>query len=419
MLLFLLLLAGCGEAVAPSAPPGVLPHFVRWAPSGSPRFSAVVGGTGQASVLSSVAGLPAPEGLGTSWAGRTSQLTWHHPVGVSANRLLVVGLSIKDPGTAVTGVTGGGVPLTFLGASSSDNASARIELWYLTAPASGWLPIQVSLSRTADVIGGATTFSGVDQALPLGGFVGNGSTGPGATDPSVVLTNAQGGLALTALAVASNPGALTTAPGLAQSWIGFPDRGHKVTAATAPGADSVALSWSKTSNAKWAIAAVAIRPAPWTGPPLDQFRVSFWAVRGQRRTTQINYQEMVGGIPQPFLRLDVTDPVYVPGRPNLAPGDSVLLSVTVDPVSILVQLEPSGVQFGQPATLHLWYGGAGGDLNGDGTVDNVDADIESRLKLVYQEGPADPWTGIPAAQSAIDMTFTADLPHFSNYAVAY
>jgi hypothetical protein len=250
--------------------------------------------------------------------------------------------------------------------------------------------------------------------------VANGSTGPGAADPSVVVTNAAGDLVFAALAIAQGPGQVAPAPGQTQKWIGFQGSSTAGAGAIAPGADTVTTGWTKTSDAKWAIGAVAIQGATVTGPPLDKFQVSFTAVRGQPSSVQINYQGTSGGAPQPFLRLNVTDPTYVPGRGNLALGDTVTMTVTVDPVTILVQLEPTGVQFGQPAGLNIWYGGAGGDLNGDGVVDASDADIESRLLKVWcQEGPADPWMAISAAQSSTDRTFTAALQHFSNYAVAY
>jgi hypothetical protein len=285
---------------------------------------------------------------------------------------------------------------------------------------SGLSSISVNLSGAADAIGGAVTLSGVDQATPVGGFTASGSTGPGSGDPSAVVTNAAGDLVIAALAVAGNPLSLTPAVGLTEIWSEQTGGGHTAVGALAFGLDTVTMGWTKGSNAKWAIGAAVIKAATWTGPPLDQFQVSFMAVSGQPSSVQINYQGAGGGAPQPFLRLDVADPTYVPGRGNLAPGDSVRMTVTVDPVNIMVHLEPSAIQFGQPAGLSVWYGGAGGDLNGDGAVDGADADIESQsLKVWYQEGPADPWTAIAATQSPGDRTFTAELQHFSNYAVAY
>jgi len=153
---------------------------------------------------------------------------------------------------------------------------------------------------------------------------------------------------------------------------------------------------------------------------LDQYTVSFWAVRGESRTVQINYLSASGDSTQPFLRLTTTDPAYVPGVGELAVGDSVLLTVSVDSAKIGVSLEPTGLQFGAPAQLQIWYTGANGDLNGDGVVDSVDATIESQLLgLWYQEGSGTPWAPIPATRSPEDRSFTASLQHFSDYEVSF
>ena len=153
---------------------------------------------------------------------------------------------------------------------------------------------------------------------------------------------------------------------------------------------------------------------------LDQYSVAFWAVRGQQRSVQINYLSSTGGTSSPFLRLTTTDPAYVPGIGDLAPGDSVLITVSVDPNNIKVSLEPTGLLFGEPGQLQISYCGAGGDLNGDGVVDGADAYIESQLLgLWYREGQDSAWTRIPAAQSLSDQSFTSALPHFSEYAVSW
>src|SRR5258708_27651644 len=116
-------------------------------------------------------------------------------------------------------------------------------------------------------------------------------------------------------------------------------------------------------------------------PPLslDQYQVSFWAVRGESRSVQINYSSAIDTDTHPFLVLTTTDPQFVPGVGELAMGDSVLVTVSVDTTKIGVKLEPSGLQFGEPAQLKIWYDGAGGDLNGDGVVDSKDAAIEAQV----------------------------------------
>jgi hypothetical protein len=153
---------------------------------------------------------------------------------------------------------------------------------------------------------------------------------------------------------------------------------------------------------------------------LSQNVAMFWAVRGQQRSVQINYLSSTGDTSALFLRLAVVDPTYVPVYGDLAPGDSVLITVIVDPQNIKVSLEPTGLLFGEPAQLLISYGGAGGDLNGDGVVDDADAQIERQLLgMWYREGAASPWTQVPAVQLLSDKAFISELRHFSEYAVSW
>ena len=157
-----------------------------------------------------------------------------------------------------------------------------------------------------------------------------------------------------------------------------------------------------------------------TGLQLDRYVASFWAVRGESRSLQINYLSASGDTSSAFLRLTTTDPAYVPGLGDLAPGDSVLITVTIDPDNIKVSLEPTGLLFGEPGQLQISYGGADGDLNGDGVVDDADAYIESQLLgLWYREGANGLWEPIPAVQELADKSFVSALPHFCEYAVSW
>lgn len=156
-------------------------------------------------------------------------------------------------------------------------------------------------------------------------------------------------------------------------------------------------------------------------PPLslDQYTVSFWAVRGESRSIQINYTSSIDSETHPFLQLTTTDPVFAPEIGDIAVGDSVLITVTVDTTKIGVRFEPTGLQFGANSQLKIWYGGASGDLNGDGVADGADAQLEQQLLgLWYREYTNDAWTQVSASQSVEDKSFTYALPHFCEYAVA-
>jgi len=147
-------------------------------------------------------------------------------------------------------------------------------------------------------------------------------------------------------------------------------------------------------------------PAPLN---LEQKQVSFWAVRGASRSVQINYKRPHDADPRPFLLLTTTDPQFVPGIGELAMGDSVLITVRVDTRKLKVSLEPTGLQFGAPATLTLWYGGAAKD-NGDPVPDDS-------LAMFYREDHKHPWIELNATQSVVQKSFTYNIPHFSDYAI--
>jgi hypothetical protein len=98
----------------------------------------------------------------------------------------------------------------------------------------------------------------------------------------------------------------------------------------------------------------------------------------------------------------------------------VLVTVTVDTTKVGVTLEPAGLQFGTSGWLLLWYGGAEGDLNGDGAIDEADSYIETELLgMSYREGADGEWQRIPAIHVLEEKLFYVELPHFSEYAVSY
>jgi hypothetical protein len=417
-----LALAATGCAENPSAPSSVEqgPHFLSWAPSVQPRFD-FQGMAGVGSPISmAVTQMPPAVDRSSSATASTDVLNWSHTVGSGANRLLVVGVSIRNAGRTVTAVSYRGQALTLLQAQNNSDAAVRVEQWYLVAPLSGTGTVTVRLTDDAKVVGGAVSFTGAAQVAPFRALASAGSTGTGTTNPVVADSSAVSELMVSAVATEGDAGP-TLAPmaGQSQAWKRYyGTSGGDVAGggSTAAGAANLTVGWTKSEVAKWAIAAAAIKPAP--SVSLTQYQATFWAKRGTSRSVQINYA--AGGGTSPFMKLTISDPRYVPGRGSLSWGDSVLVTATVDPNALTLSLEPHQLEFGTPAQLQLWYGGAGGDLNGDGVVDASDSYIETQLLgMWYSADPTSPWSTIPATQSLSEKSFTSLLDHFSRYAVAW
>lgn len=187
------------------------------------------------------------------------------------------------------------------------------------------------------------------------------------------------------------------------------------------------LDWADTTALFSATGALASGPASATGSGayqtapvnLDHTHIKVWAVRGATRSVLINYKGTRDVDAHPFLLLTTTDPQFVPGIGELAVGDSVLITIKVDPRKLKVSLEPTGLQFGAPAQLTIWYGGAANNPNGDSTSNVSDTTLAgSDLGLFYREDHQHPWIQLAATQSLEQQSFTYPIPHFSDYAVA-
>jgi hypothetical protein len=181
--------------------------------------------------------------------------------------------------------------------------------------------------------------------------------------------------------------------------------------------------------------------------------VSFWAVKGEHRFVQLDW---AGAKPTPYdddddddddeddedddddddddvptsssgaplVRLEIPPGAlaFYPDGTPFGEGDSVLITVTMHPTHIRVRLQPHGLRFSasDPPILQLWYGAAGGDLNGDGRVNWWDRFIERRwLGVRACDGGSGHWYRIPAEHSLREKWFRAPLAHFSGYEVSW
>jgi len=208
-------------------------------------------GAGQAAI--------ALDSVSTASGSTVSTLTWSHTVGSGSNRVLMVGTSLRDGNKTVTTVTYGGTPLTRRGFQNGAGNANRVEIWSLIAPSSGTANVVVSLSGTIDVVGGAISFSGVDQATPFGTFVSAQGT---STAPSVTATSAAGEVVLDTLATDGDAASATVGAGQTEQWnLATGVAGGNVIGAgsTEPGASSVVMSWTLGVSKQWSIGALPLK----------------------------------------------------------------------------------------------------------------------------------------------------------------
>lgn len=159
-----------------------------------------------------------------------------------------------------------------------------------------------------------------------------------------------------------------------------------------------------------------------TAPALETYQVTFWAQRDKATGVRVDY------LPEPthkdgdrFLQFKVPEHSLVarPGGEPFHKGDSVEITLTIDPVLLTVDFEPSGLIFsqGRPATLTVWYGHADPDLNADGVVDGTDWQLAEQI-AIWHEGKH----RVRRVRSANDwahQVVTGKLHHFSQYAVSW
>ena len=190
-------------------------------------------------------------------------LSWSHTVGSGSNRILLVGVSLRNGGSqTVSGITYGGTALTLLG-SAANGTNIRGELWYLKNPAAGAATVQVTISGAATYFAaGAASFFNVEQGSSFGTAVtGNGNS----ANPSVSVTSAAGELVVDILAKRNTSEAAVVGAGQTQLWNDWSTHETKsnnaISAASMePGAATVAMSWTFASR-PWAIVAVPLKPA--------------------------------------------------------------------------------------------------------------------------------------------------------------
>jgi uncharacterized repeat protein (TIGR01451 family) len=270
---------------------------------------------GQVLVDSSTSGSATLTGAGTQ------TFTFNHTTSATANRVLIVGVSINianAPTTAVTGVTYNGTALSLVGAHNDAAPSRRVEMWYLLAPASGAnLPIVVSVNiPTAVNVGaaaGATTFTGVDQTVPLGAFAS--ADGANAANSQLDVPSIVNGMILDTLATDGTQTVTVPAPQLLQWTLrsaNSANPGVRATGSTRAGAPSVPISETFSGTSNWSLGAVSINPT--TADIAVTTSVASAVFVGQNTTYNIT---VTNNGPSPANSVTLTDTLA--GGPVLGP----------------------------------------------------------------------------------------------------
>ncbi|MFQ5552265.1 MAG: hypothetical protein ACE5EW_00835 [Thermoplasmata archaeon] len=173
-----------------------------------------------------------------------------------------------------SGITYNGVGLMQLVNYSEAGDNAHVELWYLVAPTTGANDIVVSQNGANDVVGGATSWTGVDQSTPFGPTAtANGTASPATVD----VTSASNEVVVDVVGT-RNAATVTEGLGQTQRWnlgIGVIDGGGS----SEPGAATVTMSWTLTGTFEWAIAGVSLKPA--SGVACDSVTVTTSDPAGQ------------------------------------------------------------------------------------------------------------------------------------------
>ncbi|MFZ0956220.1 MAG: S24 family peptidase, partial [Candidatus Sulfotelmatobacter sp.] len=210
----------------------------------------------------------------------TVAVTVAHTTTTTANRLLIVGVSINltnSTGTTVSSVTYGGTALTRQGFHNDAGLTRRVEMWSLLAPASGTANVVVNVNvltnATVGVVVGATTFTGVDQTVPMGTFVSADGAVAGCVTsanptsscnsqldvPSVV-----NGMVMDTLATGEAPNVTMSNPQV-QQWNagsgGFNNRDVTGTGSSRTGAPMVPVSELFSATSNWSQGAISVNPS--------------------------------------------------------------------------------------------------------------------------------------------------------------
>lgn len=208
----------------------------------------------------SSAAITVDNSAGTFTSSNATTLTLSNfAVGSGSNRILLVGVAIKEVGQFTTSsVKFNGTSMTLVGSKFS-GATEQMEMYYLLNPVSTTASVVLSGTGSGSQLAlGAVSLAGVLQSAPAGFTSANGRS----LTPSVTINGVGGSdMVVDACAFADQTANPTAGASQTSRWVA---RSALITsmASTRPasGSSSVTMSWTGNVSSDWAIGAVRLQP---------------------------------------------------------------------------------------------------------------------------------------------------------------
>lgn len=163
-----------------------------------------------------------------------------------------------------------------------------------------------------------------------------------------------------------------------------------------------------------------IRQAP-DAPPLASYAVQFTAVKGESKEIEVKYAG-ASGEPEDFLDIELHENSLLkwPDGTPIQDGESVAMSIVIDPETFLFTLRPAGLEFDPawPLEIEIRYENADDDFDEDGDIDGEDDSIRTSLGT-FREDLADQWTPLLTENDSASGTLRARSKRLDNIAVSW
>lgn len=198
--------------------------------------------------------------------GFPNTASFDHTVGAGSDRYLRVYCSYfggnNDDTRVITAMDYGGVSMSLVTNSRSQQGSWTTEIWELVNPASGTDSINITWAGDVSYALTAIDYTGVDQTTPSGAVstdIGNSTT------PSTSVSSSSGELVGDTIITVGDT-VTTITPGAGQTErsdhsTGTNNWSTQQATSDEDGATSVTMSWTFDTGDLWSISAAAIQPA--------------------------------------------------------------------------------------------------------------------------------------------------------------